>query len=469
MASSRRLRRLVSAAVVGVACAATASSALAQVPDKAMAEKFFLEGRDLMKAGQTALACDRFEKSQRIEPRLGTLLNVATCHEQLGKTGSAWGEFIEAKEQAKAAKDLAREEFANEHANALEPRLSRVEVTLTGDARDVKVTLDGRTFDAALLGTPVPHRPRASTRSRASAPGRKTWTSELVLPPGPARTPVKVPPLAPEAVAPIVAAPPPAPVVVAPAPAPPRPADESKGWPTSAYVAFGVGAAGLVVGSVTGAISLAKTSSISSNCTDNLCGASESDSDLGREHDGEHLERVVRDRRRGRHRRRRARRDVGPVEARRSERQLPRARDRGRPRDRRSGRRASEHGEEALRPRFGRRDDARGLVLRDAQALAQLVVDELLLGLGLLAVDEREEHRVLEEDAAVVGRELGERDVVERLLLGRVGADLLRLFGRGLERGDDPPRASRARCRRTRRRPTRRSRATLRSRCPVRA
>jgi hypothetical protein len=276
MASPRRLGRLAGASFIALACAASAPTALAQVPDKAMAEKFFLEGRDLMKAGQTALACDRFDKSQRIEPRLGTLLNVATCHEQLGKTGSAWGEFIEAKEQAKAAKDLAREEFASEHATALEQRLSRVEITLAGDARDVKVTLDGRAFDAALLGTPVPIDP-GKHAIEASAPGRKTWTSELVVPPGPARTPVKVPALAPESAAPVVAPPPPAPIVIAaPLPAQPRPAAESKGWPTSAYVAFGVGAAGLVVGSVTGAISLAKTSSISSDCTDNICGPGES-------------------------------------------------------------------------------------------------------------------------------------------------------------------------------------------------
>src|SRR5262245_1202284 len=64
--------------------------------EKAVAEGLFQEGRKAMASGQIADACAKFSESYRIAQRLGTLLNLATCHEAEGKTASAWAEFVEA-------------------------------------------------------------------------------------------------------------------------------------------------------------------------------------------------------------------------------------------------------------------------------------------------------------------------------------------------------------------------------------
>jgi len=56
-------------------------------------------------------------------------------------------------------------------------------------------------------------------------------------------------------------------------------ADTSKGSTTKtlAYVAFGVGAAGLVVGGITGVIALGKSGDLKDKCPDNNCPSTEQD------------------------------------------------------------------------------------------------------------------------------------------------------------------------------------------------
>jgi hypothetical protein len=60
------------------------------------------------------------------------------------------------------------------------------------------------------------------------------------------------------------------PVAAAPSVAPTKPG----GLSPLVFVGFGVGAAGLIAGSVTGALSLSKTSSIEGRCTDGICPSS---------------------------------------------------------------------------------------------------------------------------------------------------------------------------------------------------
>src|SRR5678816_2011124 len=88
------------------------ASAGAQSDRKALAEALFQDGRELLAQGKTQEACVKFASSQHVEPKLGTLLNLAACHEAEGKTASAWAEFTEAAVQAERSNQSERQEFA---------------------------------------------------------------------------------------------------------------------------------------------------------------------------------------------------------------------------------------------------------------------------------------------------------------------------------------------------------------------
>src|SRR6185369_4715015 len=89
--------------------------------DKAAAEALFDEGRRLAQAGKFAEGCPKLEASQKLDPALGTLLNLADCNEKLGKTASAWAQYREATSLARAAGSAEREKFASDRSKALEP------------------------------------------------------------------------------------------------------------------------------------------------------------------------------------------------------------------------------------------------------------------------------------------------------------------------------------------------------------
>jgi hypothetical protein len=275
------------AAAASLAVLAAAPIAAAQVSDKAVAEALFQEGRDLMEQGKTAEACSRFEQSQKLEAKLGTLLNLGLCHEQLGKTATAWGELTEAAELAHRSHEDKREAFARDHAQALEAKLSKLVLSRAADgAKDVTLILDGRALDASIAGTPLPLDPGKHV-VEARAPGRQTWTGSVDLPPGPARVLLPIPHLEPAAPPPPAMQPPPAlppavpqaPVVLLPPQ--PRPTEPpSSGVPAAAWVGFGVAVAGVIVGGAAGAISLGQTSSVRADC--GLSGATCPSTDSGK-------------------------------------------------------------------------------------------------------------------------------------------------------------------------------------------
>src|SRR5687767_4595561 len=103
-----------------VAIIAIAAPAAAQPSESvAAAEQLFTQARDLFDAGDYAAACPRFEASYKLDPALGTLLNLATCHERLGALASAWGRYREVVAVAKKAGDVTRYDIAVERAAAL--------------------------------------------------------------------------------------------------------------------------------------------------------------------------------------------------------------------------------------------------------------------------------------------------------------------------------------------------------------
>src|SRR5258705_13207662 len=93
----------------------SSAAARAQSGDSAVAQALFDQAKQLLADGRTAEACPKLEESQRLEPRSGTLINLARCYEQLGRLASAWSKYIEAATSAKASGNTEREAVARQY------------------------------------------------------------------------------------------------------------------------------------------------------------------------------------------------------------------------------------------------------------------------------------------------------------------------------------------------------------------
>src|ERR1700753_2771982 len=91
----------VGTAAVLVATLFHEGHALAQ-SDPGTARALFAEGRKLMAAKKYDEACPKLEESQRLDPGIGTMYNLADCWEHVGRTASAWAMFLDAAAGARA-------------------------------------------------------------------------------------------------------------------------------------------------------------------------------------------------------------------------------------------------------------------------------------------------------------------------------------------------------------------------------
>ena len=170
--------------------------AQASSSNQAAAEALFDEGRRLAAAGKHAEACPKLEASQKLDPALGTLLNLADCNEKIGKTASAWAEYREAISLARQAGSAEREAFAADRAKALEAHLSTLTIRAAGGdgAQALDVKRDGVAVDSATLGTPIPVDP-GTHEITASGAGLKPWSTKVDVGGDAAKVEVEIPKL----------------------------------------------------------------------------------------------------------------------------------------------------------------------------------------------------------------------------------------------------------------------------------
>lgn len=143
------------------------------------AQELFDRGRALVKAGRPSEACPLFEKSQELDPGLGTEFNLADCYEQLGKLASAHALFTRVAERAQATGQEKRARVARERASAVAPRLSKLSIVVRpSDVAGLRVERDGVELTAAQWNVPSPVDP-GSHRVRAWGPGLGQWTTDV--------------------------------------------------------------------------------------------------------------------------------------------------------------------------------------------------------------------------------------------------------------------------------------------------
>jgi hypothetical protein len=250
---------------------------------RAQADAEFNEGKKLLDSGQTAAACARFARSQDLDPKLGRLLNLAFCHEQEGKTASAWNEYNAAAALAAQKSQPDRVDFAREHATAVAKRLSFIHLDVPAGVWTVQVDGSGVTRDRWAM--PLPLDP-GTHRVVASAPGKRPESLSVNVPADPGVLEVGLAPL--QDSAPRQAAPAGAPAASAPQNTPanapvgaPEPEPVSSGNGSSggeghashlpAFLVGGVGVAGLAVGVGAGVVAMSKKSDADAQCPAKQC------------------------------------------------------------------------------------------------------------------------------------------------------------------------------------------------------
>jgi len=233
------------------------------VSSETRAEGLFRSGQKKFDAGRHAEACADFTESLRLGPKLGTLLNLALCHETIGKTATAWGEYHHGAAWAAQNGQKDRHDFALTHAVALETKLPHVLLQLPNDGTLAAVDVDGEPLADARWYLPVFLDPGEHSVT-LSAPGKERSTVKFRVIASPTAQLVAVP-----ALHDLLPAPPA--VVAAPA------SDPDHGRRLVGYSLLGVGGAGLALGITFGLLAVSKRDEIGSRCVANHCTAEGAD------------------------------------------------------------------------------------------------------------------------------------------------------------------------------------------------
>ena len=240
------------------------ATARAQSSDPAAAADLFHQGRVAMSEERYAEACAKFDESERLEPRVGTVINLALCEEARGRVATARELWEQATDLARTSGD-ARLGYTAEHLGALEPRVPHLTVRLKGSAPPgTVVRRDGVELGPASIGAALALDPGAHTVLAVAAHHADGVPVTVELREGESKE-VEVEP------GPILPEPTPvAPRIEPPAPQPPP---ESRGGilRTSAVALGAAGIVGLGVGAFFGVQALNERSGAPGICNGDHC------------------------------------------------------------------------------------------------------------------------------------------------------------------------------------------------------
>jgi len=249
--------RLLGVASLGVALVALAPAAQAETStqNRAAAEVLFNEAGQLFRQGNYAAACEKLASSQKLDPAVGTQLNLARCYEKIGKTASAWIAFVDAAATAKAAGQAEREASAREGASRLESLVPKllIQVPEATLVEGLEITRNGEPVPQDMWNVESPTDP-GDHEIKVKAPHKVPWSATVHLEAKKLET-ISVPPL--EA-----------------GPAESEPGAAPSGLGTQrilALVSAGVGVGGLAAGTVFGLGAKSALDDANKTCSGSTC------------------------------------------------------------------------------------------------------------------------------------------------------------------------------------------------------
>jgi hypothetical protein len=148
------MRVAISAALLAFAALVATCPAAAQDRGPTEAESLFRQGREAYNSGDTHTACGLFARSLAMERAAGPLINLAQCDELSRLWASAWKHYDDAR-KLMPERD-ARIAAVEAKKSAIEPRVPRIVIRpVFGNVQGVRITLDGVEMAPGLAGQPI--------------------------------------------------------------------------------------------------------------------------------------------------------------------------------------------------------------------------------------------------------------------------------------------------------------------------
>jgi hypothetical protein len=145
----------------------------------ATAEALFRAGREASARGDFEQGCSLFREADRIEPSVGTELNIAVCEERAGRLTRAMQMFRAVAELLPAHDERSR--LASARARALEARVAHIVLrAATPLPAGSRILLDGQPLGMVILGVPMPVDPGGHSL-QVSSPGRVPLRIEVTV------------------------------------------------------------------------------------------------------------------------------------------------------------------------------------------------------------------------------------------------------------------------------------------------
>ncbi len=243
--SLSRLFPLLCVAFPGVAAAQEVSPA-----DHEQAVTNFQAGRRFVEQNNCKEAIPRFLESLRHESSVGARFNLAECSRAVKENANAWNQFKQAQQAAIQKGDNERKEAAGKNIGELDAAVVKLRMTLPDGLADLRVKIDGHevlSIDHELLKTGYAVEPGLPHRIDVTATNRAPWTTPAPLKGAPGQ---ELPVIMVDLGAPLVA----------------EGTGVGDGQRRTGLIVGGVGAVGVVVGTVFGILAIGAKSDAKAAC-----------------------------------------------------------------------------------------------------------------------------------------------------------------------------------------------------------